>query len=266
MRITVLSYIGAEEDIVEQFVRHTLGFADKMRIVSTVNGLSREILHTLQQEGLAIDVIDHAPAYHDQHEMLTRLLQQYYSEADWFLPIDADEFVIGDIRTALMHADPQWLRALRWRTYVPTRHDNNEETNILKRIRHRRSFEAPQFTKIVIPSLAIGLDTEIGQGNHTVRIHSGAQKEGNWGIALEGVHLAHFPVRSPVQMQQKIARAWPAVARNPAHLPSEAFHWKQMYERYADRPLSADDLTEIALRYSASADAPLPDIVEDPVV
>jgi hypothetical protein len=266
MRIIALSYIGAEEDIVEQFVRHTLQFVDKLHIVSTEDGPTRHILMRLRHEGLPIDVIPHTPVYHDQHEILTTLLRRHRHDAEWFLPIDSDEFLIGDIRAALEAANSTGPHGLRWRTYVPLAGDDLLEPNILKRIRHRRAVETPQFTKIVIPSSAIRWSTGIGQGNHTLITRTWFyQRAENWGTPLDGVYLAHIPVRSTDQMERKIARSWPAVARNPKRLPSEAFHWKQMYKRYSGRPLSASDLTNIALRYSSPADAPVPDVVEDPI-
>jgi hypothetical protein len=265
MRIHVLGYIGAEEDIVEGFVRHTLRFADRLTIVSTERGPTREILGRLQQEGLPLDITDHHPSYHDQHEVLTRLLRHHKHEADWFLPLDADEFVIGDIRNALATADISRPRSLRWRTYVPLPDDDISEPDILQRIRHRRSPETPQFTKIVIPSAVIRRNTSISQGNHTLVTRSWLRPPTDvWGTSLENVSLAHFPVRSAPQMERKIARSWPAVVRNPKRLASEAFHWKLMHDRYNGRALDADDLTAIALRYSAPADAPVPGIVEDP--
>ncbi len=266
MRITVLSYIGAEEDIVEQFVRHTLGFADKLIAVSVEHGPTRDILGKLQQEGLPIDIIDHRRIYHDQHEVLSRLLRKYRHDADWFLPLDTDEFVVGNIRTVLMHTDPRWLRALCWRTYVPHSSDDALESNVLKRIRHRRFVETPQFTKVVIPSQLVRWNTKIGQGNHTIGQRSWLGLYGwEWGAHLEHVFLAHLPVRSAGQMQQKIARSWPSVERNPKRHPLEAFHWKQMYDQYGGRTLTAADLTDIALRYSARPDTPISDIVEDPI-
>ena len=101
MHLTALSYIGQEEDIVEVFVRHTLRFADELIVISTADDTTRALLHTLEVEGLSLRVIDHQPAYHDQQEMLSNLLGEVSPTTDWILPLDADEFVMGDISTAL---------------------------------------------------------------------------------------------------------------------------------------------------------------------
>lgn len=261
MKITVLSYIGTEDDIVESFVRHTLRYADKMIVVSTENGETRRILQRLEQEGLALTVMNHEPAYHDQHEVLSALLPSAAAEADWILPLDSDEFVTGDLESALANTDQTQPAAIAWRTYVPTTTDDMSETAVPRRIRHRRSKESPQFTKIVIPSSIITTGATITQGNHAVMDANGECMEGH---ILPDVFLAHFPVRSPVQMQEKIARSWPAVERNPHKLPNEASHWKTLHERFAGRQIDVDTLTEIARTYAAPSGAQCM-LIEDPI-
>lgn len=262
LRITVLSYIGQEDDIVEDFVRYTLQFADSMRIVSTAEGTTRDMLYRMQQRGLPIRVIDHRPAYHDQHEILSTVLIDAAQDADWILPLDADEFVTGDIRSALATVKTDRPYALAWRTYVPTAEDDRTELVIPRRIRHRRSEEIPQFTKIVIPTSIIGPAMTITQGNHAVIDENGERLEGQ---ILQDVSLAHFPVRSSSQMQSKINRSWPAVARNPQKLPTEAVHWKTLHERFAGQEITPEMLTEIALRYAMSDDTPTPSLIDDPI-
>ncbi len=264
MRLHALSYIGDEEDIVEQFVRHTLRHADWLYAVSTKAGPTRDILHRLRQEGLPLTVTNHQAAYHDQHEMLTRLLHRHRHEADWFIPIDADEFIIGDLRHALAAADPHYPSALRWRTYVPLQTDDQLESDILKRIRHRRAAEAPQFTKVVIPSSLIRNGSRIAPGNHAIEQHSWFRKPSSeWGRPLDDVYLGHFPVRSSEQMTKKIRRSWPLILANPKRKTDEGFHWKRMYEQYQDKTLDDAMLTEIALGYS-SAETPTTGVIEDP--
>ncbi len=264
MHITVLSYIGDEEDIVERFVRHTLRFADRLIAVSTESGPTADMLYRLQWEGLPLDIIDHHPTYHDQHEVLSQLLRRHRHESDWFLPIDADEFVIGDIRKVLVAADPQQASALRWRTYVPLESDDQSEQDILKRIRHRREAEVPQFTKVVIPSSLIRKSSRIAPGNHAIEQHSWLRKPSSeWGKPLDDVYLGHFPVRSTEQMTKKIKRSWPSILANSKRRPDEGFHWKRMYEQYRGKTLDDAMLTEIALGYS-SIETPTTGVIEEP--
>lgn len=262
MHITALSYIGNEDDIIHSFVEHTLRFADKMIIVSTEEGTTRNILKQMEQDGLPLNMIDHEPAYHDQHEVLSGLLMDTAKNTDWILPLDADEFVTGNIRSILSTADTMKPHALAWRTYVPTATDDSNEIDVTRRIRHRRSAESPQFTKIVIPTSIVTPAMTITQGNHAVINANGERLEGQ---ILTGVVLAHFPVRSSAQMRSKIDRSWPAVARNPLRLPTEATHWKTLHERFAGQDIDQQTLTDIALHYAASADAPSPALIKDPI-
>lgn len=262
MHITILSYIGGEDDIVDCFVEHTLRFADEMIVVSTEEGATRRALKQMEHDNLSIRVIDHQPSYHDQHEVLSRLLMDAAHDADWILPLDADEFVSGDIRSVLADADSAKPSALAWKTYVPTAADDVTEMDVKRRIRHRRSEETPQFTKVVIPAAIVTPDMTIAQGNHAIAHGNGMRAEGD---ILPTVFLAHFPVRSSLQMQSKIDRSWPAVARNPARLMTEAMHWKTLHERFAGQEIDTETLTEIALRYATSADAPTPTLVDDPI-
>ncbi len=262
MRIAVLSYIGHEDDIVEAFVEHTMRFADFLTVVSTAKGATRQMLLDAAANDSRIRVITHDPAYHDQHEVLSALLVETAAVSDWILPLDADEFVSGDIRRALEESDISAAHALRWKTYVPTSKDNPEEANVLQRMHHRREPEEPAFTKIVIPARIVTADTRITQGNHACIDQQGVRTEGE---ILDGVFLAHFPVRSSLQMQSKIDRSWPAVDRNPAKLTNEALHWKALHNRFAGRAIDTNTLTEIALRYASPIDAPLPSLMEDPV-
>lgn len=263
MKLTVLSYIGAEDDIVQAFTEHTLRFADSLIAVSTVEGPTRAFLHQLEQTEAPVRVVDHRPAYHDQHEILSALVPDASDSTDWILPLDADEFVAGDIRSALSMADGTRIHALAWKTYVPTTDDDVYEPHILRRIRHRRSEETPQFTKVVIPAAIARSGVSITQGNHAIVDAAGNRQEGD---ILRDVFLAHFPVRSSAQMQSKIDRSWPAVARNPARLSTEATHWKTLHERFAGQEIDAETLTDIACRYAMPADAPTPALVDDPVI
>lgn len=136
------------------------------------------------------------------------------------------------------------------------------ERSITRRIRHRRSEETPQFTKIVIPASIVTPEMMVTQGNHAVIDKHGERLEGEM---LNDVFIAHFPVRSSAQMRSKIDRSWPAVARNPQKLPTEATHWKTLHKRFAGQEITPEMLTEIALRYAMPADAPTPTLIDDPI-
>lgn len=260
MRLTVLSYIGNEQDVIEAFIRHAAGFADRIVTVLTATDRTEEILHLLAAEGLPVDIRRTDAIHHAQHEALSPLLREFADRTDWFLPLDADEFPLGDVRRALEAADAvPWT--IPWRTYVPAPGDDPAEPDILRRITHRRATESPAFSKIVIPAGTARTARGLALGNHELIGEDGRLMA---GPALPGVALGHFPVRSSDQFLHKIRSGWSRMLRNPDRVPGQAGHWEELFVRYGERDsLDAEELSSIARRYAFAGDEAA--LVHDPV-
>lgn len=258
MRLTILSYVGNEEDVIEAFARHHARIATKMLFVTTGTDGTGEILRLLAAEGLPIEIRLHRPAHHDQHEVLSTMLADAAADADWVMPLDADEFLTGPVADVLPALPADRPILLPWRTYVPLPTDDASEANVLRRITHRRAEERPQFRKVLIPAGIVTEGTSIARGNHALEDMAGKERD--------DVALAHVPVRTSAQLLGKIRAGWTAVRRNPARLPDEAAHWRMMHDQYGSRDaLSAEDLRDIALRYAMASDGATPGLIEDPV-
>ncbi len=112
--------------------------------------------------------------------------------ADWVLPLDADEFLHGDV-ISVLKAQGSDARVIRtpWKGYVPTQNDDVSEHNVLKRITHRRSHEYPRWYKMMIPKTT---DTSAGLcfGNHAL-IDVAGNRMPHTDTPLA---VAHFPIRS----------------------------------------------------------------------
>lgn len=260
MRLVTISYIGNEEDIVESFVRHHVRIADRMIIVCTsTDDATAAILNDLQKEGLPIELSFHQPEFHDQAQVLTDILHS--TDADWVLPLDADEFVqCKKLHEALASLPQDRVTLLPWRTYVPMAGDNTAESDVRRRITHRRAEEDPQFFKILIPGALVQEKPVIAAGNHALH-HAGTTHSYPTTITSH-ITLAHFPVRSAAQIRRKASQGWLRTLAKPLRGERESFHWKDILDTVGDKQLSQSDVTTIALQYAGSHAT---DVTEDPV-
>src|SRR5438477_425867 len=100
MRLVAIATAKNEGDIIEAFVRHTLALVSHLVILddASTDG-TRAILEALRQEGLALDIVEDHATGHPQGERMTRLMRDHAIRrhgAEWVLPLDADEFVVGE--------------------------------------------------------------------------------------------------------------------------------------------------------------------------
>jgi Glycosyl transferase family 2 len=240
-----------EADIIEPMVRHNLGYLDHLHVVDNDSAdATPGILAALQGEfGGRLTWSADPRVGHGQQAIINEMLPKFAElhDAAQTLLLDADEFLRGDIagfRGALLSSDQPVQ--LPWFTYVPSDSDASSEPNPLARITQRRRREVPQYSKITVPRGLVG-HAQVGAGNHSLiagkRIKS---------VALAGLSLAHFPVRSREQLISKVLiGSWNMRLRAARH-QNEAYHWRVL----ADRILGGDMLTDadvqsVALSYAA---------------
>ena len=155
MNLTALALVKIDGDIIEEFVRHTLRFVDRLIVADNVSlDATGEILQALQAEGLPLKVW-RLEMIAERAGITTELARRAFAETpcDYLLILDADEFVKTPSRAALeasLSSLPVGAHALvPWETYVPTRDDDPEERRVLARIRYRRRFESRPYSKVV---------------------------------------------------------------------------------------------------------------------
>src|SRR5262249_40485645 len=125
MKIVAVACVRDEIDIIEAFVRHTLGWVDHLAVLDngSTDGTSAG-LEALRAEGLPLDVVSDPTPGKYQSRRITRLMREValgrYG-ADWVLPLDADEFVCVPGGGLLIPPETPLDRPLQlaWRTYVP---------------------------------------------------------------------------------------------------------------------------------------------------
>jgi glycosyltransferase involved in cell wall biosynthesis len=265
MNTLAIAMIKNEADIVEAFVRHNIELMDLMVVID--NGSTdgtRDILTSLQREGLPLVVFDDPIFGYYQSEKVTHVYRKvvpvFNPELVWFL--DADEFIHAPSRAALdtaFAAVPAGTGVLLpWRTHLPDAVVDPARVlaDPLGAMPDRRRREEPTYYKVVMRRDP--RDDErlvIEQGNHNVRLTDGTRPPVR---AMEGVCVVHLPVRSVEQLSAKVINGWQAylVKNRHAEMPTAGFQWQQLYERIVyGRGIDAATLTEVALDYAQSARA-----------
>lgn len=273
IRLVTISLVRNEADIIETFVRHHTPLATRMVFVlHRCIDNTLEILEKLRAEGMPIEIHENADPGYPQSDVLTQRVRSVLREdiADWILPLDADEFLAPaegrSLEDSLAALGDDRVHLLPWKTYVPTPEDDMSESNVLRRIVHRRSVETPQIRKVLLPvKLLRTQDWVLPMGCHTLLSRdSGAPLP---SINTASVNLAHFPVRSSEQLCSKVLGGWLALSATPDRTHSTCYQWQALLERCSEnRLLSIGELRNIALRYAMPEGAvTVPNLVRDAV-
>lgn len=258
MRIAAVTTVRSECDIIESFVRHNAAFLDRLYILDHRSAdATPEILRKLADEGLPLTLSREDYAIFYQAPTMTRLIRRALEDHAWdfIVPLDSDEFLRIPDRSALEAAlaglDEASIGLSELVTYVPTENDDLNESDVLRRITHCVK-PVPELNsplgKVIIPG-AVAKQTgfSLNEGHHGVRVDGRPIREQR----LDGLSLAHFPVRSVDQFILRSILYRLAWACRSDYNPSWGWHYKTFFEQLATRPdISQADLTAAALLYA----------------
>ena len=240
MRLVAVSIVKNEADVIEAFIRHTSTWVDHHLVFdhSSTDG-TREILHALQREGLRLSLYtDKALANLQQTRSnhLTRLAAQSFA-ADWILPLDADEILVGPDRTALEaclnKTGSDHPLSLRLLNYYPTDEDDSSEGNPVHRLRYSQS-ALSHTKKIFIPKpLALDSDVIAGKGSHGLYRNTDLLPD---SPLPEGFHLAHLALRSPQHQVLRVVLAELQKLSNGSASEGLDTHYRLGYQLLAEKP------------------------------
>ena len=253
MRIAAVVCARNEADVLEAHIRHAAQWASRIDVVlhrSLDN--SSLILDQLRDEGLPLSYVHANGLLHDHVGVTNRLASAAaHWGADWIVPLDADEFLQGNVESVFAGRSTDTVVQIPWRTYVPTVFDIATESNVLRKLTHRRVSETPQWYKAAAPGDLI----RAGRCNFAFGNHSLLDENGRRLPADDTpLALAHFPVRSSDQIRRKVFGAWPANVAFPARRAGSAFQWEVIFECCKREPdFSLESLQELATEYGTRA-------------
>ena len=239
MKLVAVSVVKNEADIIEAFVRHTHAWVDHHLVFDhdSTDG-TREILAVLVREGLPLtlfhgDCVANLQQSRSNH--LARVAFEHF-QADWALPLDADEILAAPSRAAFeqMLGDPDTRQPvqLALHNYAPTTADNPVEPNPVLRLAHRRRHPSSTVKVFVPRRLGLTRDVAAGKGNH-VLFQSGQPLTAR---PLEQARLAHFALRSPEQQALRVLTAeLQKLSRGRAHDGLD-LHYRLGFQRFAEDP------------------------------
>jgi hypothetical protein len=251
-RIYGLARVKNEGDIIEDFVRHNLQYLDGLIVLDNASfDGTLGVLTSLQAERLPLTIIHEPTVAKRQAEVMTQATRDSLTSVAWdflFL-LDADEFILCRNRHALkksLRTLPHGSNGLLpWISYVPTANDP-DQPRVLKRICYRRAREAVPFSKVVISRFfAEANDFAVTQGNHDIVAGGVSHSE-----PMSDCALAHFPVRSLSQIQNKALLGWAGYLAMGYDGLDLGYQQRRLFSKLESKPIwEPHEFYDIALHY-----------------
>ena len=205
MKVYSISMVKDEEDVIESFIRFNSLVIDKFFILdngSTDN--TNGLLTLLKNEGFDIEIFGDTDnefnQMHKTNELLHRILREY-EQPDFFIPLDADEFIIEksgeNAKNIISNLARDKVYYYEWLSFVPSSAQMLKEAFIPARMDTVRVAEKEQ-KKIIIPCSLIDDSFIIKNGSHDYFCDSEYKHE-----YISSLKLAHYPIRSVEQYAVK---------------------------------------------------------------
>jgi len=253
MRIIGTCMVSNEADIIEAFVRHNAALLDGLVVIdhASIDATPR-ILASLGEEGLKVVVLRDNDRAFRQDVRQTWLARHYLEQldADYCFLLDADELVRAPSRAALERSlaaiPPEGAGVVPLQNYIGPASAFDAaggDANPVRRLTHRMRSERAQPHKAVVPR-AFARDTtlHVSNGNHAaVRVAQGTAAPVRH-VRLDGVTLAHFPVRAPAQVARKALLGWLSYRLGvpPGSGVQLNSHWRGIFQGLARGTLEMD--------------------------
>ena len=270
-RIVAVGMVRNEADIVESFVRHTLRFADEIRLVDHLStDRTPEILASLHAEGLNVLVTRHTGQAMIQEVLTTALAKEaFLGGAEWVIPLDCDEFIDAPspthLRDHLAKISKGSIAWWPWASMVPQTTDDQIVVDPVQRIKHRCATERVITPKCLVSrSVASRSDWQFSPGNHHIRL---SNMDPLPMVQMpEGYGLRHYPVRSISQLMSKMVLsrlAWIPRLKKDSGI---SFHTRDFFNRLKSGWTPTEqDLAAYAHDYQEADQAEAFDLMNDPL-
>ena len=243
-KIAVITMVKNEEDVIESFARHACKIADVVLVANHMStDKTRQILESLQNEGLPIKIYDWLESKMDHGFVLTEFLYRAIDDehADLVIPLDADEFLIkpdgnaDDARKYFQQLDPEKSYQMKWVFYELEEPEKDQDKFILSRPCRRESANNGVRKCCVGAVAAKKNQLKILKGGHITLY------ENDWNFPQtyigEDVFNAHFPKRSAGQILSKGMGGWLTSLLKFGKYGWLSIDWKMDADNYIDKDI-----------------------------
>ena len=208
-KIIAITMVKNEMDVIESFVRHTLGFADRLLVADHMSSdRTREILDKLIAEGVPIEVQELRETAYMQAEVRGSCIRRRRSTARMSscrsMRMSFSSIRGGiSVRSVLESIPEDAVFSVHWRQYVPREPEADTEKFLLARPLWRKNYLDSIQKVIVGGGLVRAKELWLRQGNHEVFCERAGGYYFEKDTFLEDLEIAHFPWRSSAQWQSK---------------------------------------------------------------
>lgn len=266
--ITIIGMTKNSADVIEQFIRGNGLYADNFVLINNAStDDTLDIIKNLIAEGYKIDVFDDNEVAFLQGQKTNYLLQWVRDKynPDWIVPLDDDEILTSidgsDVREKIAQLDDDKIYHIKWRNYIPTEEDDDNELCIMKRQTICFADKFDSYYKVLIPKKwANDPKLAIAPGNHDA-IGTDAPK-----AILNSLRIAHYPVRSKNQIISKALVGWTNYLAEPNRHPNVGHHWKKIYDMVkSGEEITIDSMWAICMTYMKNMTAGSIEVACEPI-
>jgi hypothetical protein len=262
MKIACIAQIRDECDIIELFVRINSRVVDHFFIIDNDScDATKEILGRLQKEGFPITINHDSRKHYVQSENVTKKLHQASKYFDWFLFLDADEFVFEQkqnlhdkLRQITNQANSKGADPLvffNWQTAAPVVLKNTDSP--LYSCFRPLSKEGAVQSKVMVPKELS--HCTIRSGSHGITVKNRRPIE-----SLYPFNIIHVPVRSQEQIIAKTVLSSHRIHNGVGNSNQNPNHYDGLLKTLRNKSfkLGIEDLQEISVLYSGCHEATKP--------
>ncbi|MBO4246028.1 MAG: glycosyltransferase family 2 protein [Bacilli bacterium] len=273
MKLFSFTTVKDEADIIESFVRYNLNILDGMVISDNCsNDNTYDILLKLKEEGLNIYLLKDEDAYFDQTEKRQYLMDYTFKEfnPDIVFPLDADEFIAAydnvNPRKIIETLDLNQLHKYRFENYVISKSDNEKELFIPKRMKTRRILvnNNSYVLKTIIPKAIYDKGVILLMGAHNLEKNNNHELISS--VLNNELFLAHFPVRSNIQIINKVIVG--RLSNSSLHDRKEnlGFHQYDVLDYYLKNgKIDSSEIIDISKRYGIKTEDKIKRCIHSPL-
>jgi hypothetical protein len=234
-RVSVVSMVRNEVDVIRCFVAHQLELVNRIVIVDHMSeDGTREVLEEARRADPRIEILSYGFHEYYQSAIITALVRrEIRNGSEWVIPLDADEFLAFGTRSELLSVLGGYdspVKHFLWQNMVPAN---------LMDVSHgegpRGSIERFFCARTGKPHAKVAVSRSfarrnplffVGQGSHHVMKYPGAAPE----QGHESGVLYHIPIRSVAQARRKMAVMADSIEATAGRNPADGIHVQQFSE------------------------------------